>query len=405
MWWESKDHLKMKDGVLHVGDKNTVELASDRGTPTYIYDLTRIKNQYEKMHRALSESGLSDPQIHYAMKANNEERVLQCIKEIGGKIEANSIGEIELAREIGYEDSDIVFTGTSLSAEDLSFLAKSEVLVVFDTMSAMRNFDGEPGHPVGIRVNSGRGLGRGAEVRTGGDASKEYPVKFGLSDGKVLEAARILDEGGYKLTCLHHHVGSGWLEEQIPEYLSALENLLEIVSQLESENFCINTLDIGGGYGVPHKKEEQEFPLTDFFHEVSRKIDEHEPEFEKIIVEPGTFLVSDAGVLLCKVNYLEEKRGRMFAGVDTGLNGFNSPAHYGYYHEIVPCNHSATDNDEVVTIAGNICEAGDLFAVDRSIPTIEEGDILAILNAGAYGYVMANNYTLRPVPYEVVIDT
>ncbi|EEB73023.1 diaminopimelate decarboxylase [Thermococcus sp. AM4] len=404
MWWEKPGHLRAVGNRLFIGEHDVVELAEKHGTPVYIYNLSRIRDNYLRMADALKKAGFREWRIHYAMKANNNKEVLGLIRELGGGIDATSPGEVKLAREIGFKDEDIIFTGTSLSNGDLEFLAKTNVLINFDSVSSLRRFNGEEGRKVGLRINTGVGIGRVEKTTTGGLEVGSIPVKFGISGKAIDRAFDLIEEKGLELHCLHHHVGSDWVGEKIARYFQALDNLLKVAEKAEARfGGSLKVIDLGGGYGVPHSAEEEEFPVYEFFQRVKEHMEEYGFGDLKVIVEPGTYLVSDAGILVAQVNTVEEKNGRIFVGVDAGLNVFNSPALYNYYHEIVVCNRVSSEEKMVATVVGNICESGDIFAVDRELPKIEEGDYIAILNAGAYGYVMANNYNLRPKGKEVVV--
>ena len=208
-----------------------------------------------------------------------------------------------------------------------------------------------------------------------------------------------------KIYCVHHHVGSDWLGLQINSYFLALKNLLKTAHDIQQKlNYPINVLDLGGGIGVPHSKNENFFPIYDFFQKIADCIAESKLDFSTIVVEPGNFLVNDAGILVTQVNTVEEKNKRTFIGVNAGLNVFNSPASYGFYHEIVVCDRCLDTQSRPVTVVGNICEAGDIFAIDRKLPKINEGDYIAILNAGSYGSGMSSEYCLRPKAKEITLQ-
>ncbi len=399
-------HLTVRGNELFIGEEPVVELARKYGTPVYVYNLKRVEDNYLRMADALRKAGFKEWEIHYAMKANNNVHVLETIRKLGGKIDATSPGEVKLAWEVGFGDGDIIFTGTSLSNGDLEFLSGTGILVNFDSLSSIRRFRGEPFRKVGLRINTGVGIGRVEKTTTGGSEIGSLPVKFGIPLNRVDEAFDLIEEKDYTLSCLHHHVGSDWTGPKVERYFPALRNLLDVAARAEERlGYRIETIDLGGGYGVPHSEDEPEFPLYEFFSRVKEHLDERGFGRAKVIVEPGTYLVSDAGILVVQVNTVEEKNGRIFVGVDAGLNVFNSPALYNYYHEVVVCNRVAAEETVTATVVGNICESGDIFAVDRPLPKVEEGDYLAILNAGAYGYVMANNYNLRPKGREVVVPS
>ena len=405
MWWEQKGHLTIRNNLLFVGNRCVIDLAKEHGTPLYIYNNNRVRENFATLKNALESAGFRNSRIHYAMKANNHVGVLKAIRELGGLIDATSPGEVSLALKLGFRDSDIIFTGTSLSDSDLDYLADTDVLINFDSISSLKRFKSKRGRRVGLRINTAVGLGRSPMVTTGGTITEGLPVKFGLYGKKVIQAIDTIMDKGLELYCLHHHVGSDWGPQQIDKYLLALRNLLEMVSKIRSStSYEIPVLDLGGGFGVPHSETENIFPVHDFFNSVSKIINESTLDFSTIVIEPGNFLVADAGILVTQVNTIEQKNDHLFIGVDAGLNVFNSPSLYGFYHEIVSCNRCLDKQTQVSTVAGNICEPRDLFGINRKLPKIREGDYIAILNAGAYGRVMCTEYNLRPKGNEVLIE-
>lgn len=405
MWWEKQDNLIAKNNCLFIGDHRVSELAEKYGTPLYVYNAKRIRENYYTLNDALKSAGFKDYRIHYAMKANNHIGMLKILKELGAGIDATSPGEVSLASKIGFSDSDIIFTGTSLGDSDLAYLSQRDVLINFDSISSIRRFKSKQDRRVGLRINTGVGLGRTPWITTGGTSTKGIPVKFGLSGKNIIKAAKLIKEKNLGMFCIHHHVGSDWLGDQIDNYFLALSNLIDYASEIQSVlGYSISVLDLGGGYGVPHWGKEENFPVYDFFHRVFELVTESGLNFSKVVIEPGNFLVGDAGTLVVQVNTVEQKNNRTFVGVNCGLNVFNSPSLYGIYHEIIVTGKCRDLQTETVTVAGNICEAGDLFAIDRELPKINEGDYLAILNSGAYGSTMSSEYNLRPKAKEVLVE-
>lgn len=432
MWWEQPGHLEVHKNELLFAGKPVTDLSETHGTPAYFYNTGKVVAQFDKMQEAMEASSLGDVQVKFAVKANNNREIVRTIGEQGAGIDATSPDELKLARECGFSDRDVVFTGTALSDADLSFLAETDVLVNFDSVSSLRRFDARAGREVGLRINSGVGLGRSKKTTTGGKtatdsgsgdpasngsgddgAGDSLPVKFGIphDDARLLEEAfETIEQNGYELVCIHHHVGSGWLGDQAlkqeENYPTALENTLDVVERAEQRGHDVSILDLGGGYGVPHAKDEEPLVLRRLFDAISDRISESSVRFDVVYLEPGTYLVSDAGIFVTKVNTVESKNGYRFVGVDSGLNSFNSFAHYNYHHEVVNCCRVTSDGDrETVIVAGNNCESGDLFTEERSLPTtVEEGDYLALLNAGAYGAVFRSDFNLRDPADEIIIS-
>ena len=404
MWWIEEGHLTVKRNSLFIGPYKVSKLAKEVGTPVFIYNLFKVEKNFKQLEKGMKNAGLNQFKICYSMKANNHPLIIEKIKTLGGGIDTTSPGEVRWALKHGFSEKDIIFTGTSLSNDDLEFLNKCEgVLINFDSISSLRRFKGKKGREIGLRINTGIGLGRNVFVTTGGVKAKSLPVKFGIPVDKLKEAVEIIKKRRWKLKCIHHHVGSDWMGEKINKYLQALKCLLEVTRKVENMlGYEVEVIDLGGGFGVPHSAEEKEFPVDMFFQKVYQTLSSYGKKC-KVIIEPGNFITGNAGILAVEVNTVEEKHGRLFVGVNAGLNVFNSPSLYHIYHEIVVCDRCTDRSLFPVTVVGNICETVDIFAIDRLLPSIKEGDILAILNAGAYGSVMSNEYNLRPKGREVVV--
>jgi diaminopimelate decarboxylase len=404
MWWEKENHLTEIDGHLCIAGESIIKLAEKHGTPLFIYNRNRIERNYQKLIKAFKKTRFKNFHVHYAMKANRHKKILQLLNKLNCGIDATSPNEVNYALKTGFNASQIVFTGTSLSNTDLKTLAEKKCLINFDSLSSLKRFRGEEGQEVGLRVNSGIGLGKHKMIRTGGGESGGLPVKFGISKENLAQAIEIITQKKYKLQTIHHHVGSNWLGQN-DNYFQALENLFEISRMIQKQlDYPIETIDLGGGYGVPFKKQEKEFDPDAFFGEVSERILNSGLDFKSAIVEPGNYLIRDAGILVVEVNTIEKKNNNYFAGVNAGLNVFNTSALYGYHHEIIPCFGPSAPTVQHITIAGNICETGDLFGIRRRMPLIREGDFLAIHNVGAYAAVMGNNYNFRPKAKEIIIS-
>jgi len=426
MWWESEGHLTVEDNKLQIAGRSVVDLVAEHRTPVYFYNLNRIRRRFERMQRALTSSLLEGSEIKFAMKANNNPTVLEILADCGAGIDATSPNEVVRARKAGFGDESIIFTGTMLSDDDLSFLREADVLVNFDSVSSLRRFNAGPSREVGLRINSGVGLGRSKKTTTGGkvtDSAHEtgestghdngIPVKFGIphdDDGLLEQAFDIVERHEYTLSCIHHHVGSGWLADQALDqdenYLTAVQNTLHVAERATDRGHDVSILDLGGGFGVRQAEDEDELPLERLFDLIARQIEDSSVSFDQVFLEPGAFLVSDAGIFVTKVNTVERKGGRTFVGVNAGLNSFNSFAHYDYYHEVVNCSSVVDESgtQESVVVAGNNCESGDLFTEERTLPTtVSEGDYLALLNAGAYGAVFRSDFNLREPASEIPV--
>lgn len=373
------------------------KIAQTYGTPTYVYDKQVIINQYQKLVKNIKYTPLK---IYYACKANTNVNILHIFKNAGCGIDCVSPGEVFLAQKAGFDPSNILLTGNNLTPSEIEYCISRNVLMTADSLSQLKTYGKmNPGSDVCVRINPSLGAGHHKHVITGGLQSK-----FGIYYTYVDAIKKVLTQYDLRLAGIHMHIGSGILEPYL--LLKGIESLLKVASQFPDLDF----INIGGGLGVPYEPEESEVPINQFGEKVSDRIVEWvDNQYEiTLILEPGRFLVAESGALLTTVTAVKENPKYTFVGVDTGFNHFMRPALYNAYHEIVKINSDSDNNSDPavkeVTICGNICESADIFARNRPLPPIKEGDLLAILNAGAYGFSMASQYNSRPLPAEVLVD-
>jgi diaminopimelate decarboxylase len=320
----------------------------------------------------------------------------------GAFLDAVSPGEVFTALKAGFPSYRIIFTGTSVRDDELRFLINSKVTLNIDSLSQLnRLLRMTVPEVLSVRVNPEVGAGHHSHVITAGKNSK-----FGLWEDDAIETYAKAKGAGVEKFGIHMHVGSGVLD--VEPYLFALGKLFSITKRVHDElGVKFEFIDMGGGLGVPYRPEEKEFNLPAFADQVislfKSKITEQglgEPVF---CLEPGRYLVSDASVLLTTVNTVKITPYKKFAGVDAGFNTLVRPAMYGSYHHILVANKLGEPEEEVYDVVGPICESGDALAKDRRLPKIEEGDLLAVLKAGAYGFSMSSQYNSRPRPAEVLV--
>lgn len=374
--------------------KNSIKALNKKfGTPLYVYETDVIKQQYEKLRKNIIYPKL---EIHYACKANTNIEILRLLKSVGSHIETVSKGEIISALRAGFTTEDIIYTSTSITKEEMIFVVKNKIKVNLDSLSQIELYGKiNPNSKIGIRVNQGIGAGHHEHVITGGVMSK-----FGIPLEHLELAKKIAKKYNLKIVRLHQHIGSNILDKNI--ILKACDKLFETATLFRD----LEALDFGGGLGVPYKKGEKELDLKIFGKKLSAKMNDFCKKYGKsltLMLEPGRFLVAQSGTLLTTVTEIKNNPKRTFIGVDTGFNHLIRPAMYGSYHEIINTSRRKGAFKKV-DIVGNICESGDVFARDRKIINPQIGDILAILDAGAYGYVMASRYNSRTLPHEILID-
>ena len=385
--------MRIKNNKMYLGKYSAKTLARKFGTPLYVYEAEKIRQQYFSLVKYIKYKKLN---IHYACKANTNILVLKLLRRLGAKIETVSSGEILLALKVGFRTEDIIYTSTSMSREEMQFVVKKKIKVNLDSLSQIELYGRlSPNSPIGIRINQGIGAGHHSHVITGGEMSK-----FGIDLAHLPQAKKLAEKYKLKITSLHQHIGSNVLDSKI--LLQAFDKLLHT-----ADNFPdLESLDFGGGFGVPYLPKEKSLNLQFLGKEMTKRMQKFCIKYGRaltMILEPGRFLVAEAGTLLARVTEIKSNPTRTFVGINTGFNHLIRPTMYGSYHHISNASR-VTGVTMRADIAGNICESGDILGRERRIVKPKIGDILAISNAGAYGYVMASSYNSRALPREVLID-
>ncbi len=361
------------------------------GTPLYVYEQSAIEARCEKLKRAFP--GFS---IHYAMKVNSNPSLLKVIGKTGLKVEAMSAGEIALAKAAGWKAKEIAFTSSNLTEQELISAAKEGVSMHLDSLTQLEQWGkNRLGSEVSLRLNQGVGAGAHAGWITGGDKSK-----FGIYVRDLDRAQAIADRYAIRITGIQQHIGSNILESD--PFLKAAEVLLESARALP----YVTRTDFGGGFGIPYKPEDTELPLQAVGKGIRALVRAFEKETGRSLscaIEPGRYVVADSGTLLVHVVDTKETEAHTFAGVNSGFNHLVRPVMYGAYHEIENISR-AKGPVRPISVAGNLCESGDIFAWDRPMRAPRIGDILAIRTAGSCGFSMASYFNMRSVPREALIS-
>jgi diaminopimelate decarboxylase len=396
-----REPLEDRKGSLFFDGFSVKELAEKYDTPLYVLSEKRIRDNYNRLHNALI-SNYKHLRVYYAAKANTNLTVLRILQSEGAYIDAVSPGEVFLGLSSGFTPDRILFTGTSVRNDELKFLVGTNITINVDSQSELDRLLKIAVPPVvSVRVNPEVGAGHHSHCITAGPESK-----FGLWEEETIQAYAIAKRARVERFGIHMHIGSGILE--LEPYVAAVENLLNIAKRVHEEvGIDFEFIDIGGGLGVPYKPEDKDLDLSEFSTKVvsmfKAKVKEYVLGKPFLCVEPGRYLVSDASILLTAVNTVKETPSKKFVGVDAGFNTLVRPTMYGSYHPIIVANKVAQAEKETYDVVGPICESGDTLAKDRQLPKIEEGDLLAILNSGAYGFSMSSQYNSRPRAAEVMI--
>lgn len=393
--------LENRNGQLFIDGVHAQTLAEKFDTPLYVVSERRIRNNYQRLQKALTQN-YEKTKIFYAMKANSNLAVLKILETEGANLDAVSPGEVLTALTSGFTPDRILFTGTSVRTDELKFLADSNVTINIDSQSQMdRLLKIAVPKILSVRVNPEVGAGHHEHCITAGKQSK-----FGVWETDAVKAYITAKEAGVERFGIHMHIGSGILD--VKPFLGALDKFLYVAKRVhEQAGVDFEFIDIGGGLGIPYRPEDKALDLQVFSDKVlslfKAKTSQYGLGEPFLHVEPGRYLVADACVLLTSVNTIKVTPYRKFVGVDAGFNTLIRPAMYGSYHPILVANKLVATEVDKYDIAGPICESGDLLAKDRRLPQVEEGDLLAVLNAGAYGYSMSSQYNARPRAAEVLV--
>jgi diaminopimelate decarboxylase len=406
--------FRYHDGHLSSEDVDLVRVAEQLGTPTYVYSAGTILDHYARLDAALAPL---DHLICYAVKANSNRAILKLLAGAGAGFDIVSGGELYRVLMAGGDPTKCTFAGVGKSREEIEYALEQRVCsfnveseAELDHINRIAGAK-ETRAPIALRVNPDVDPHTHEYISTG---SREN--KFGIAldrIGAVYEQAAKMRN--VEIVGVQMHIGSQIAEAE--PFASAIGKVAPIVRELKSK-YGIKFLSVGGGMGIvyqralesgsgkwwhEHGSESFAFSVRDYAEAIVPPLRELDV---RILVEPGRFLVGNAGVLLTRVRYIKKTDAKKFAIVDAGMNDLIRPALYRSYHEIVPVEEPSTSgskNTGKIDIVGPVCESGDFFALDREIPELHEGDLLAIMSAGAYGFVMASNYNSRPLPAEALV--
>ena len=387
-----------RKGTSLVSDGVSLEkIANEVGTPSYVYSAPAIRTQYERLTAALE--GVPH-RLHYSVKANSNLAILGILRRLRSGVDIVSGGELYRAESAGFKGKDIVFSGVGKTRRELEEALKVGVLLINveseDELELLDTIAGEMGvaAPVALRVNP--------EVMV--DTPHPYTrtgvkgMKFGIPFDETLPVAkRAMQMRHVRLIGLDMHVGS-----QISEfepYEIGLGRLLQLTSEIRAAGATgLEYLDIGGGLAVTYDAEHP-IDVEGFGAAVKKLV---KPTGLKLILEPGRFLVGNAGVLLTRVLYRKRSGGKEFIIIDAGMNDLLRPSHYNAYHKI----EAVTPRGGRVTadVVGPICESGDFFGLHREVDDVEPGDLVVVRSSGAYGFAMSSNYNSRARAAEVLVD-
>jgi diaminopimelate decarboxylase len=384
------------EGHMVFGGMRASDIAKKFGTPVYATDENLLRQNYRTIYNTFSK--YMDTRVHYACKANSSLAILKILEQEGSYTDAVSIGEVITCMRAGFDASRILYTGTSVSTKELEEVASLKVPINIDSVSELERLAKiDTGIDISVRITPGVGSGHCDKVVTGSEGSKfGIPIDIAIDVyGKALDL-------GFRPKGIHAHIGSGgYTAEPFMESVSVLiDKTNEIKDELGIELEYIN---MGGGFNVPYRPNEQEMDVDEIASVVTDMILD-ETSVKTIAIEPGRYIVCDTTLLLTRCNDVKRNGTTNYIGVDAGFNTRIRPAVYGSYHHVAIANKFNKACEGKYDVVGPICESGDHIARDRALPTPEEGDIIAVYNAGAYAMSMSSTYNSRPRCREVLVN-
>ncbi len=380
------------------GNNDPQSLLKEFGSPLYVYNEKILRQKCKDMKNLVSYKNFIP---NYSIKANSNLQVIKIVKDEGLNADAMSAGEIQLLLLAGFKPENLFFVPNNVSETELRYAVEKGVLISVDSLSQLELYGKiNPNSKVAVRFNPGVGAGHHEKVVTAGKKTK-----FGVNIDCVDQVKEIAKKYNLKICGINQHIGSLFMEGD--SYIEGVKSILSVAEQFEDIDF----VDMGGGFGIPYRKQEGQEPLElkDFSEKLTKVLEDWTDKYgKKILVktEPGRYIVAESGVLLGNVYSTKSNYGRKFVGTDLGFNVLARPVMYDSHHDIEVFRDGKAMNDtecEEVTVVGNICESGDIIAKKRMLPKIKEGDILAVMDAGAYGFAMSSTYNMRLRPAEVMI--
>ena len=393
----NKIYTKVTDQMNFWEGQDPVALAEKYGTPLYVTNERILRQRCRDLKNLVTYPNFV---VDYSAKANCGLAFLQVVRSEGLEVDAMSPGEIYIEKKAGFCADQIFYICNNVSAEEMEYAVKEGVVISVDSLSQLEQFGQiAPGHEVAVRFNPGVGAGHHEKVVTAGKKTK-----FGIEPKYIPQVKELLEKYDLKLIGINQHIGSLFMTGEA--FVASIAALFEIAKQFKGLRF----VDMGGGFGIPYKKEFDEVPLD--LKELGQTIDKALYKFAEeygeqitLRIEPGRYISAESNVILSTVHSVKHNHEKKFVGCDCGFNVLQRPIMYDSYHgvEVYRGTEEPSEQTETVTIVGNICESGDILAKDRDLPEIKKGDVLGILDAGAYGFTMASNYNNRLRPAEIMI--
>ncbi len=397
---QQMDYFKYSGNELFCEEVPVRDLAGKFGTPLYVYSKRTVLEHFEKTKKAFAPL---DPLVCFSVKANSSLAILKALKAAGSGFDAVSGGEIFRILKAGGEGNDIVFAGVGKTEQEIR-AALSARIRMFNVESGaeLARIDGIAGSmgakaPVAIRVNPDVDPHTHRYITTG-----KRENKFGLDVVAASAMARGMgDFSNLRLMGFHMHIGSQIT--RVEPFVRSIEKMLALIADLRAAGVSVEWLNIGGGFGIIYTDKDKPPAIDDYAKAIVPLL---KNRGLRLALEPGRFIVGNAGILLTRVQYVKETAEKLFIVVDAAMNDLIRPSLYEAYHRIekVEIVEGEEPGSIPADIVGPICESGDFLGKDRYLPGIRGGDLLAVFGAGAYGFSMSSNYNSRPRPAEIVVD-
>ncbi|MBK9936079.1 MAG: diaminopimelate decarboxylase [Cytophagaceae bacterium] len=382
----------LKNDEYYIQNFKLTDLAAEFGTPLYLYDGNIIEEKVKRLKNAFSQINMK---IKYACKANTNISVLKLMKNLGVELDVVSPQELQLGLIAGFSPENITFTSSGVGFEEIEESVENGVIVNIDNLPTLEKFGIKYGstQPVLIRIRPNVEGGGNQKISTGHKDSK-----FGIAIEQVEQILALQKKYNLNILGIHQHTGSDIKDG------STFVEVANVVFEFAKSFKGLKYIDLGGGFKVPYKKGDHETDMEDLGVKLSAAFQNFCKEYGadlELWFEPGKYLVSECGILLASANVVKENPGKTLIGLNTGLNHLIRPMMYDAYHKVVNISNTS-DSKQKYNVVGYICETDDI-AKDRSLSEAKDGDLFAILNAGAYGFTMASNYNSRLKPAEVLI--
>ncbi|NEN96137.1 MAG: NAD(P)-binding domain-containing protein [Moorea sp. SIO3I7] len=378
-------------GKYELNNQNILDIINENGTPLYVYEENEIKRNFELIIDSIP---YENKQVHYAVMCNSNSEVLRKILQLGGFVQINSIHELDLVKKVGFSNGDISFTSTGLDSESLERLVQEGVQVNLDSVEEVEKY---------CKLNAGGNFGIRIKMKEDIELPEGYTNSpkdsdVGIPQDYFSRVKQIAQDYGCRINEIHGYLASNILESE--PLIHSSNYLMECAKQFPDLEY----VNFGSGFGVPGRKTESKFDFAgigEYYSRLTKELSDHLGRDVKLKIEPGRSVVATAGTLYAKVTNVKQLTGKKQISINAGFGEFPRPRIYGAYHEIEAVGK--TGETETYDIRGNTVLQSDFLGKERKLPQVQEGDILAIRNTGAYGIVMASGFPGKELPSEVMV--